>query len=424
MIHIRKQWGVLLVASVGALAVVAGDGFAQRYTGPFFGGVNPYFSVPAAMNLQQQLAYTQLLGRAYGTVPHYGSPYGNAYANPYTAYTTPYAAATMTSTAYPGYDPSGQNPYSPYGGGGANPYYGYSESPTGGYLRGSADVINATGRFLVNQEQANLLKEQVKREKLETRKRWIANWLYERENLPTPEDERERLSQIQIRRSLNDPPSGEIWSGLALNTLLADIQKKIGKEPDFRGPQIPLEEDIVLHINVTGLKERGNTGLLKREGRLTWPLALQGDQFKADRDLLNDLTPQVYQQANSGRVDRGTLEEMTKAVQHLHEELANNIKDLTPAQYSEARRFLGSFDDALLLLRQPGAGEYFNQKAPKGKSIGELIQHMSSKGLYFAPALAGDEPAYAVIHRALAAYHAAANSQVATTTTEKPEKGK
>jgi hypothetical protein len=422
MVTIGKKRYLAVLATLG---MAASGAFAQY--GSF--GVNPYFQIRPGLSIQQAAYNTALMGIARSYYPYAGGYYGGylggvppvAASIPYAPYASPYLGtgspyASLTSTPYlpsnTGYDSS--NPYgSGYGG-----YYG--ETPIGGYLRGAADVTNAEGRLLIQIQQARLTKQQVEREKLENRRRAFDNYLYEREKTPTAEDDRQKNMVVQLRRSLNDPPIGEIWSGQALNMLLTDIQKKLGKESEFKGPQIVVDEDTLRHLNVTGAKDRGNPGLLKNEGRLSWPLALRGPQFKTDRDMLNDMTPAVYDQAIAGRVDAGTLESMTKAVKRLHQLLADNIKDLTPAQYSESRRFLGDFDDALALLRQPGAGEYFTSKAPKGKTIGDLVQHMSLKGLQFAPAVAGDEGAYVAIHRALAAYDSAANAQVVAE--KQPEK--
>jgi hypothetical protein len=428
------------LAVVVTLGMATSGALAQAY--PF--GVNPFFRIRPNLTIGQAAYNTALMGQALSSVPPWAfrNPYpypgiasglgaSPAYGYPYPAaltggtYGNPYAAS-LTSTPYlptnTGYGATGASLYSdPYGGGAGYGGYGYGESPLGGFLRGAADVTNAEGRMLIQIQQARLLKQQVAREKVENRRRIFDNWLYEREKTPTAEDDRQKDLEIQLRRSLNDPPVGEVWSGQALNTLLTDIQKKLGKDnrTDIQGPPINLDDDTLRHLNVTGFQGKGNPGLLKNEGRLNWPLALRGPQFKAERELLNDLAPSVYDQAIAGRVDGTTLESMTNAVKKLSQTLAENIKDLTPAHYSEARRFLSNFDDALALLRQPGAGDYFTQKAPKGKTILDLVQHMSSKGLQFAPATAGDEPAYVAVHRALAALASAANAQVAA---EKPER--
>jgi hypothetical protein len=355
---------------------------------------------------------TTLAGAAFSPVSPFslgGSPLANLYASPFA---NPNGAL---SNPYGGF----ANPYASLGANGlygANTgtgYGGYYESELGGYLRGAAEVLNSEGRLMVSVQQANLLKQSAYREKLDNHRRYVDEWKYWRDNLPTAEDDRQRALQLQVRRSANDPPVGEIYSGQALNTLLEDIQKKQAKESDLSaGPRIALDEDIVHHLNVTGQENKGNPGLLKNEGRLPWPVSLAGPQYQAEREALNGLTAAAYDQAVGGRVDAASLVKMTNVVRHLREQLNGNIRALTASEYAEARRFLGDFEEALALLRQPGAGAYLGAKRPRAKNIAELVQDMVSKGLRFAPAIPGDEPAYRSVHQALVVYDRAANSQL------------
>src|SRR5262249_7470356 len=94
----------------------------------------------------------------------------------------------------------------------------------GQYLHGAADVIRSEGQFMINQQQAFLMREEYRKRRLERRRLELQQWLWERENLPTVEDERERTREEQRRRSLN-PPITEIWSAKSLNDLLQDLIK-------------------------------------------------------------------------------------------------------------------------------------------------------------------------------------------------------
>src|SRR5262249_46697240 len=49
--------------------------------------------------------------------------------------------------------------------------YGEPADPYGGYLRGSAEVINSQSRFMVDQQQARLKGESVSQARLDTRRR-------------------------------------------------------------------------------------------------------------------------------------------------------------------------------------------------------------------------------------------------------------
>jgi hypothetical protein len=223
----------------------------------------------------------------------------------------------------------------------------------------------------------------------------------------TPEQERQRAKMEDLRRSLN-PPAHEIESALALNTLLDDLHgfQALGGH----GPPVSLDADLLRHINVIWKQDTGNIGLLKNEGRLAWPVALQGAEYHEAREALNALTPKGIKESMRGSVDAETLAEMKSALGSLKSQLAGNIDKLSAPQHIEAKRFLGRMDDALKVLAQPHAGNYFSGKfAAQGKTVGDLVEHMTKHSLKFAPAVPGDESAYVDLHKALAAYDVAAH---------------
>ncbi len=279
-------------------------------------------------------------------------------------------------------------------------------------LRGTAEVINSEGRFLINNQKANLAKEEIVKERIENRRRAFEESLLERERTPTPQDERERIQKLELRRSQNGPPVTEIWSAKALNDLLVDLQKLQAK--GIRGPQVPLNEEMLRHINVASGMGSGNAGLLKNEGRLNWPMVFQAPEFKTERVGIDQLAPKVVGQVKKGGVDPADLHELTGALEKMRNQLAANIKELPVPQYIRAKRFLNDLEDAVKVLHQPDAANYFNQVyAAKGKTVAELVGYLTEKGLRFAPAVAGDETAYTALHQALVSYDLAANSLLA-----------
>jgi hypothetical protein len=177
---------------------------------------------------------------------------------------------------------------------------------------------------------------------------------------------------------------------------------------------VTLDEDMLRHLNLTPANGSANAGLLKNDARLTWPLALRDDDSKTDRTQVNSLAAEAVHQAVNGRVDAGTLRELSAAAGRLRQRLAANVRDLTANQYAEANHFLGDLDDAIRALGRPDAGDYFTRKyAAEGKDVAELVKGLSARGLRFAPATAGDEAAYLAVHRALATYDQGANTRLA-----------
>src|SRR5262249_4256725 len=74
----------------------------------------------------------------------------------------------------------------------STPYLSPSD-PYGGYLRGAADVITSCGECQLSTRRAELVAEVASQTRLETRRREFDEWLYNRDNRPTREDDRERV---------------------------------------------------------------------------------------------------------------------------------------------------------------------------------------------------------------------------------------
>ncbi len=326
--------------------------------------------------------------------------------------------AMTTTQAAPAYS-------GPYGGGGGYggyppfPFFGYGTyiPPNMGNLYGSATVINSLGQYMTTTQQARLMQEQVRREKLETRRRVIEQWLWERNNLPTTEDDRDRARQFALRRSQVEPPTTEIFSGQSLNTLLGDIQRLQGQ--GIKAPQDPsLPDNIMGQINfIPKGKGAANAGVLKNyktENKLDWPIELRLEDYRGPRDLIESLTREAIQQASTvGRVDAGTLQALDREINRMSDILRANLnqKDLSPRVYNPAKNFLTDLTNGLQALSDPDAKKFFtDQYTPSGKTVSDLAADMQKKGLEFGPATATQQPAYSALQQFMAAYDMLLNS--------------
>jgi hypothetical protein len=371
----------------------------------------------------------QGLGRGGSQSPYGMGNFGSGF-QPYTGPGSPYAylsglsgsgVGAMTSVnpqgsgapyyqGSPGLDLSYLKDYPPY----MSPYYISYPDPYGGGLRGAAAAIDAQGRFDVMWQQSRLLGQEVERSKIDTRRKIYDEWLYEQATKPTVEDIRERSQAMELRRILHDAPLTDVVSGYALNTLLDNLAVR----PNYaRGPQITLDPSLLKQVNVTSRENGGNIGVLKsiKEGApLPWPLPLQAAIYREKTRRLNRLAAEAVNMAqNGGPVAPGTLNDMIEDVRTLRDMVRANVNDLTPSQSVEAKRFLSQLDDAILALKQQNVGNYFTDKwAARGKTVADLVAYMISNGLKFAPAVSGDETAYASLYNALMAYRNGLESEV------------
>jgi hypothetical protein len=283
-----------------------------------------------------------------------------------------------------------------------SPYYQF-KGPYEGYLSGAADVINAQGGYLVNNQQALQMREQVLQSRQDTRRKTMDEWLYERAVTPTPEDEKERYRLEMLRASRDNPEPTEIWSGKSLNRLLAAIQRQ--QAQGIQGPSLPLTEDIIKHLNVTDGSTRGSLGLMRTGSKLSWPDVLQDTAYANNRQKVDELMAAAYQQLDSGPVDDSTMRGLKKAVDGLTVQLRHNVSDLDINDYNSAKDYLRQLDGTVAALQEPRSTSYINGKwAGKSNSVGEVTAKMTEMGLKFAPATPGDQAAYTAMQQGLVTY--------------------
>lgn len=390
-------------------------GQALRQVPPYALGFNPY---PQSVNFGPSYPIVNpLLGGAGGsalTTSPFG--YGSALT---TGGVGGYGGAALTTSPYgTGSLDSSANPYSPYGGGGYGGYGGYYEDPYAGYLRGVADVTNANGRFLSQVQQARLLQTQADLSKLDLRRRIIEEAAMERKNWLNPEAERVKDMQAAYVRATREPPISEVLSGQALNDLynhIYPLQEK-SKLQNIKCPEVKLDEEMLKQINLTGSGSVGSIGVLKDRGKLTWPLVLQSPEYDAARKELTTLAADAVEQVRlNNPVGAATLRDMMGDVRRMNDALLRNVGEISPSEYVEAKRYLNSLDSAIKALQDPNVGNQLNQSwAARAHNVYELVDFMGQKGLKFAAATAGDEPAYRHLYQRLVGYDAALSSKIAT----------
>jgi hypothetical protein len=276
--------------------------------------------------------------------------------------------------------------------------------PNYGYLSGAANVIGAQSQFMISEEQRNLMREQTKQAKLDTQRKTLEQWRYEQKMMPTAAEIQARQDKAALDRALNNPPSVDIWSGVALNTLLSDIQKMQSQAGS--GPTVLIDPALLPKVNLTDGTSFGQ-GMLKQAAQLTWPFALEFNFFQAGRKRMDQAMSAASAQIQSGkRADPKLVQEMLSAEDDLRLTLREHIHDLTPSQGIEARRYLNDLHETIRTFQDPNAANYVSGKwAPRGNTVGELVANMTSQGLRFAPVTPGNEFAYTSLYQSLLNYN-------------------
>jgi hypothetical protein len=218
-------------------------------------------------------------------------------------------------------------------------------------------------------------------------------------------DERKPLEEKCLPPVGGGRPLSETLSAQTLNATLVELLKL--QERGQAGPDVPLSAELFGHLHVMRAGGAGDVGLLRRAGRLPWPEALRAPAFEADRKRVSVLLPEGLKQAREGKVRAETVRELGRSVEGLGKELVNQVAELSPSQYIAAKRFHLRLEGAVAVLGEKdvqGLLEAADGLAGGGRTVAKLVRYMGDKGLRFAPALEGDEAAYAELQRAFAAY--------------------
>jgi hypothetical protein len=283
---------------------------------------------------------------------------------------------------------------------------GFVQTPTNGFLTGAADVISAQGQYAIQRQQANLVREQVRAARIDNRRRAFDEMLYERENTPTLSELQEQRRLERVEQARNSPNLTEIWAGNALNVILDDV-RRFRTQMGIRGAEVPLDPELLPHISLATGNASGSSTMFNSGGKLQWPVELDDPRFDAERKSIDKLFLQATKEATSGGgVGGGTVRDLGAAVDQLNNAIDGAIDAMTPSDNIRARRFATELRGATRMLRDPNAANLINGRwAPRGSTVGELVDHMDQNGLQFGAATTADRPFYTALHELLVQYH-------------------
>jgi hypothetical protein len=376
MIRLFTTSSTIFVLILAAMLGVVGDIHGQMRNGSMMRGMpmmqpmvsplmfspTPTAAAPGTFTLNPFLSRTN-----FGVV---GSPY-SFNQSPSGPLMNPYQTAAMGALYGSGYG-YGSYPMLGYGGGGYGGSYGPYSVPA--YTRPSSSGYGGP---------------------------------YDRDKNAYPDGDQPAPRPPKPPRSGDSATPDEILSGRALNDILADLARLPVQSQASDPAPVPLNDEGLNHINVS--RGAGNMAVLKRAGPIAWPAALTGSEFQERRERFAALARRAVAQLQAdGHVDPVTVREVSGIADSLRAQLRGNSPGLSFEAHVEAKKFLNNLDAAVVALQQPDAESYFaGRYSLKARTVPELVHFLAENGLQFAPAMAGDEPAYMALYQALAAYRRA-----------------
>ena len=300
----------------------------------------------------------------------------------------------------------GVNPYMP--GWGVGSVYpngpGYN---AGAYLNGSAQVMQASGNVMIQQEQARVEREKANQAKIDTKRRAFDEMMYEKANTPSYVETLSKEKQNILTRMINFPNDTEIKQGTSLNTLLPFLQDL--SSSGSMGPPVPISQSIVNQLNISG-SAKESVGMLRDGGQISdWPIGLQGK----NQEKLDKLLPQAYDAAAKGKLTPKLMKEVRTEMATMREKLRVQVQkdEIDTSSYFQAIQFYNALSPAIDALERPDAKKQLaGAYSPRARNVQELVDFMSDNGLKFAPATPGNDNAYQVTHDAFVRYIRSAQS--------------
>jgi hypothetical protein len=227
-------------------------------------------------------------------------------------------------------------------------------------------------------------------------------------SVPTPTDLREQQQTAELRYARNNPPATEVCGAVPLNVLLADLMRLQEQRVSLR--PVPLEAEMLVHVNVTGEAGGPTPGLLKAGGKLDWPLAwhepLLWSASAERRAAMESSLTEALVQAKKEPVSPELLIRLNSDLKGLDRLLTEHLHKLSPTTVIQATRYLNEVGAALQVLGRRDAARYVDGtlalNPERIKTVPDLVGFMKEKGVKFAPAVDRDESAYLALQRALA----------------------
>jgi hypothetical protein len=307
------------------------------------------------------------------------------------------ADAASAQVVRPGYP---VNPYNPY----VNPYA--YPGAYGSALSGKADVMNAYGNTLMNQEQARVIREQSNQAKIDTRKKAFDQMLYEKANTPSYLEELTQKEVQTLNRLMSYPTKSEVHNGTTLNYMLP-LMRDLA-DHGSQGPPVPLQQSMVNQLNIAG-STGSSVGMLRAGGALDWPPSLRGPhQAKLDK-----LLPAACSATVAGTLSAKQLKEIRVELMAIRERLRTQLQkdEIESSAYFAGLTFHESLTKSVNALERPDARKQLSGGlSPRARNVQELTDFMIDQGAKFGPATPGTEDAYQSTHDAFVRFARRAQS--------------
>jgi hypothetical protein len=276
-----------------------------------------------------------------------------------------------------------------YGYGGYRPYGwgGWGSTPGSSMARGLGMLNMGRGMYNVNTAQANSIN-------LTTAERWnnamyrahaAAGRRYAAKEKKNREDINKADAEIQDRLR-NHPSARDVTDGDALNVLLDVLLNPANADIALQQIKTPLRPDVIANIPFE-LASEGMTTCLDRmtmDGQ--WPQAVLGDEFRPEREGLQQAIKAALAEDKEGEIDPDTVQAVQAAIDRLRNKFEKLVPQSSP-DYVSAHWALKAMDGITKMLYSPKMDKVLSELEDyQGTNLGDLLGFMQAFNLRFGEA--------------------------------------
>jgi hypothetical protein len=207
-----------------------------------------------------------------------------------------------------------------------------------------------------------------------------------------------------LQKALAGADEAAILSGESLNHIMVAAVALEGK--GARGASAFLAPNLLSEVRFGGSPTADALNVVRSSGKLDAPAAFETEPVRAltgalDRDFAALTAPVLLGKP----VDQVKMIKFEATLKQVQDAAAPLVRTLPFEDAIAVRRFLNSLESAAKTLKTPSAAGFVNPKwATEGANVEDLVKHMTKHKLMFGAAGAGNEEAYAALHRGLSAY--------------------
>lgn len=308
----------------------------------------------------------------------------------------------------------------------------------GDMIVADAILLRASGDFLVSAGIARNLNAKAASMEMDNSVKWV-NTYFKRRQLNKKYREAEHVSYLEHAEKRKETYRRIIDKNLApLNSDLSDDLNWMLREilahssyADFMsdtpnsmmssGHDARLDDRERHEIQLTEGKLAGGRAMKFRADKAEvleterWPMVLRADRYQAARKEFEDAREfAVAQLKNDKEMTNRGADRLMAAVDRLTSDLnkaypRERLRTISPRDYHDfdtAKHFLQSLAGSTFRLIETNSAVAFDESYRfQGKTVAELLQHMLSRGLEFAPAEPGGEGVYRKLYQSVRGFY-------------------